>query len=130
LHADLPLVWEKLKAGIPPAERIDRRSRPGTYAPSTDAPPGAGERWSSPIDLASILTGAYAWWHAGRAARPEASGTHRNFPDAPGALEDWLSFNAFVRGTIELAGLHERMWEDRERLDGLNDPRLDGDALG
>jgi hypothetical protein len=132
LRADLPLVWEKLASRIPPAERIDRRTLTLTDT-SGQRPPrialDGGERWSSPIAVASILTGAYAWWHAERAASAEAPGAHRNLPDSPSALEDWLAFNGFIRGTIELRGLHERMSEDRERLDGLNAPQLADHAL-
>ncbi len=130
LSTDLPLVWEKLASRIPPAERIDQRTLTGTPGQQpAQIRLEAGERWSSPIDVASILTGAYAWWHAERAASTEAPGAHRNLPDSPCALEDWLAFNAFIRGTIELRGLHERMSEDRERLDGLNAPRLVDHAL-
>jgi hypothetical protein len=120
LQRDLPIVWSKLADGIPPAERIILRTTPGETLPA-----GKIElplRWSEPIALPSIFNGAYAWWYAGRARRAEFEGGHRRLPDQPRALEDWLEFNELIRGTIEQSTLHERLWEERERLDKLNPP--------
>lgn len=114
----IEIVWDKLNAGIPPAERIADRSCRGTAAPELSAIP---KTWSLPMDWQSILNGAYAVWIS-TAATPDPSIEHRTFPDDPRATKDWLEFNAYVRGTIELADLHERLTGVRERLDGLNAP--------
>jgi hypothetical protein len=126
LKKDLPVVWGKLKKGIPPAERIALRTVPSEQPPASQ--PAFPPRWSSPIALPSIFNGAYAWWHAGNARHPEKDGAHRRLPDRPRALEDWLEFNEWIRGTIEQSALHERLWGEHERLDELNPP-LDGPNL-
>ncbi|HEV3070288.1 MAG TPA: hypothetical protein VGY76_02540 [Solirubrobacteraceae bacterium] len=147
LQSDLPIIWRKLVKGIPPAEKIALRSSDeelpaGVFEePAGEIREPAGEieelagvirepageirepeRWSWPICLPSIFNGAYAWWHAGKARQPEYEGGHRRLPDRPRALEDWLEFSELIRGTIELAALHERLWSEYERLDALNPP--------
>jgi hypothetical protein len=69
----------------------------------------------------SIVNGAYAYWQAGR-AHSHDSGTHRVLPDRQGAAKDWMEFNSYIRGTIELASLHEQLTAARNALDGLNEP--------
>ncbi|HKB51426.1 MAG TPA: hypothetical protein VKC63_08345, partial [Solirubrobacterales bacterium] len=116
---DIEVVWEKLGAGIPPAERIGRRTpEPDGSRPKLERVP---DRWSSSMSWASIVNGAYAHWQSGRALSSD-SDAHRVLPDRHRVARDWMNFNAYVRGTIELANLHEQLTAARERLDGLNAP--------
>ncbi len=110
------LVWQKLQAGIPPAERIKARD-PGKRAPLEKVP----EDWSEPIGWQSIFNGAYAYWLAGEALSTEHEAL-RTIPERRGIAKDWIKFNSYIRGSVELANLHIQLGEARERLDGLNHP--------
>jgi hypothetical protein len=114
-QVDIEIVWEKLGDGIPPAERITGR---GTGRQKLAKVP---EQWSSSMSWQSIINGSYAHWQAGRAVSSDEE-AHRVLPDHPRIAKDWMDFNAYVRGTIELANLHEQLTAARDRLDGLNAP--------
>lgn len=113
---EIEIVWEKLLLGIPPAEKVGSRS---SSAVKLD---GLPEEWSEPMPWQSIFNGAYAHWQAGLAISKEKQGAHRVLPDHPRVAQDWMDFNAFIRGTIELASLHEQLTAARYRLDSLNAP--------
>jgi len=113
---EIEIVWEKLREGIPPAEMISGRT---SSAAKLEVLP---DEWSEPMPWQSIFNGAYAYWQAGLGISKEEAGAHRVLPDHPRVAQDWMDFNAFVRGTIELANLHEQLTAARYRLDSLNAP--------
>jgi hypothetical protein len=41
-------------------------------------------------------------------------------PLSASATADWRGFNSFVRGTLELAGIHSQLQNLRDQLDVLN----------
>jgi len=118
---EIEIAWQKLHAGIPPAERIVMRDEP--HPPksplSTEAAPP--EPWSSPMPWPSIVNASYAYWQSGDGISDDSE-AHRVLPDHPRVAQEWMDFNAYVRGTIELANLHEQLSAARDRLDGLNEP--------
>ncbi|HET9153961.1 MAG TPA: hypothetical protein VFN85_07590 [Solirubrobacterales bacterium] len=119
---EIEIAWQKLHAGIPPAERVVLRDEPHALKPSPapeNHPPGP---WSSPMPWPSIVNACYAYWQAGHGISDDSK-AHRVIPDHPRIAQDWMDFNAFVRGTIELANLQEQLSAARDRLDGLNEPR-------
>lgn len=118
--AGIEIVWNKLHARIPPAELIEQRASPGEPAPELT---GIPKTWSKPMDWRSIMNGGYAYWFGGHAISVIPK-EHRTFPDHRRITQDWMDFNAYIRGTIELSDLHERLAGVRERLDGLNAPEL------
>ncbi len=118
---EVELVREKIAAGIPPAERLYRRRAGGE---EEDSDPGRQGAWSQPMAWQSIMNGAYAYWLEGGADSTRTE-DHRIYPDRRRVARDWIEFNAYVRGTIELANLHFQLRESRERLDGLNEPKED-----
>lgn len=124
LANDLDVVWDKLEHDIPPAERIAARNHPDDSSPPSPDTVSL-EDWSEPIDWRSIFNGCWAWWLAGRPVEGVGDGTHRLAPIDPAVRDQWIAFNAFVRGTIELGDLHERLQSVRDRLDGLNRPESD-----
>jgi hypothetical protein len=113
---EIELVREKLVAGIPPAERINDR-RPEAEPPGT-----VPEVWSRPMQWQSIMNGAYAFWLEGGALSGIPEDKPRILPDRRRVARDWIEFNAYVRGSIELANLQFQLQEARGRLDGLNEP--------
>jgi len=115
---DLPLVWEKLGSGIPPAERIAHRGSP-------DDVDGAmrGERWSATIDWRSILAGGYLRWLDDTRKRAFVAAAADLASQARREAEEWREFNAFLRGSVELSELLRALSEARQSLDQLNDPR-------
>jgi hypothetical protein len=119
LSEEIELVWEKLEDRIPPAERIDaRQSRTDDRQILQEVP----HDWSEPIRWQSILNGSYAYWLSEKPMTPQTE-RHRTIPDRPRLAQDWLDFNAFVRGTIELGNLQAQLVNSRDRLDELNQPR-------
>lgn len=123
---EIEIAWQKLLAGIPPAERVVMRDEPyfRESAPTEIEPPsadGVPASWSSSMPWPSIVNASYAYWQDGRAISTDPR-MHRVLPDHPRVAHDWMNFNAYVRGTIELANLHEQLSAARERLDGLNEP--------
>lgn len=119
---EIEIAWQKLHAGIPPAERIVMRDEPNAPPPNAaSASPGLGP-WSSPMPWPSIVNACYAYWQAGHGISDDSE-SHRVLPDHPRVAQDWMDFNAYVRGAIELANLHEQLSAARDRLDGLNEPR-------
>jgi hypothetical protein len=132
---EIEIAWQKLHAGIPPAERLVMRDEPEPLGPvpAEDEPatvegaaasPGDDEGpppWSSSMPWPSIVNAAYAYWQDGHAISAATKG-QRVLPDHPRVAQDWMDFNAYVRGTIELANLHEQLSDARGRLDGLNEP--------
>jgi len=135
---DLEIVWHKLEAGIPPAERILSRSMPAprvqrgriwramTWVRRADqAFPRHVEipkLWSAPMDWRSVLNGAWVFWLDGRARSAPTPGEQRSLPIPPSATRDWREFNDHIRGTIELCGIHTHLSELRDQLDELNLP--------
>ncbi len=138
---DLEIVWHKLLAGIPPAERILARSMPAPRSshrrirrvmarreraqvafPRNSEPP---EHWSAPMDWRSVLNGAWLFWLDGRARTQAGADEPRSLPIAPSATRDWREFNDHIRGTIELCSIHAQLSELREQLDVLNLPEHD-----
>lgn len=116
---EIELVWEKLDAGIPPAERVNERGHFAACEPKLDQIP---EKWSHPMEWQSILNGAFAYWLAGKPLRPDRP--ERTFPDRRRIAQDWIDFNSYVRGSVELANLHGQLRDARDRLEGLNEPKL------
>jgi hypothetical protein len=116
---EVELVWEKLEDGIPPAERITRRTNTGAGRAEPSEVP---TEWSNPIQWQSIVNGSYAYWLSGKPLS-NTEGKHRTLPDRPRLAQDWIDFNAFVRGSIELANLQVQLVNARDRLEGLNDPK-------
>jgi hypothetical protein len=130
---EVEIAWQKLLVGIPPAERVVMRDEPEQTRPTPvqrstvadEAVPSESEKgpvpWSSPMPWPSIVNACYAYWQDGRGISA-ASDTHRVLPDHPRVAQDWMDFNAYVRGSIELANLHEQLSAAQERLVGLNEP--------
>ncbi|MGN6588303.1 MAG: hypothetical protein ACTHKT_12685 [Solirubrobacterales bacterium] len=113
---EIELVREKLVAGIPPAERINNRR------PEAESPRTVPEVWSRPMQWQSIMNGAYAFWLEGGALSEVPTEQPRILPDRRRVARDWIEFNGYVRGSIELANLQFQLQEARGRLDGLNEP--------
>jgi hypothetical protein len=119
LGEEIELVWEKIEDEIPPAERIvARQDKSADQQILTEVP----HEWSDPIRWQSILNGSYAYWLSEKPMTPQTE-KHRTIPDRSRLAQDWLDFNAFVRGTIELANLQVQLVNARDRLDELNQPR-------
>ncbi len=114
---EVELVWEKLSARIPPAERIGLR---GEHAPAIGSLAELPREWSSPMEWQSIVNGCFAWWLAERPLRDDDG--RRTFPDRRHVAQDWIGFNSFVRGSVELVNLHRALQESSNRLEGLNIP--------
>jgi hypothetical protein len=112
------LVREKLVSGIPPAERVSQRGQRDRSKAGLSKVP---EEWSTTMKWQSLLNGGYAFWLEGG---PLSNGEddHRVVPDRRGITRDWIEFNSYIRGSIELANLHTQLVEARGRLDGLNPP--------
>jgi len=111
---ELPVVWDKLAAGIPPAEWIFARQEGGDGW-SPDAPEG----WSKPIEWQSILAGAYVYWLAGRCSEAPSFES----PPTPwrrDAVPEWQRINEMVRGSIELSELLRALKGARDSLHELN----------
>jgi DNA topoisomerase VI subunit B len=119
---EIEIAWQKLHAGIPPAERVVMRDEPHAPQSPPSAEMAAPGPWSSPMPWPSIVNACYAYWQAGHGSSDDPK-AHRVIPDHPRVAQDWMDFNAYVRGTIELANLHEQLSAARDRLDGLNEPR-------
>lgn len=159
---DLDVTWDKLVAGIPPAERVLSRSRSDASVETEDARQDGGDLsrgaeaedvveseadlsriapnvpgkadtareleidgdaavpkyWSVPMDWRSVLNGCWVYWLAGKARDDKVR--HRTMPLPATATADWREFNAFVRGTLELCGIHARLQDLRDQLDVLN----------
>jgi hypothetical protein len=116
---EVELVWEKIEDGIPPAERIAERVNKGAGRPQLQKVP---KDWSEAIGWQSIVNGSYAYWLSER-PMTDPGEKHRSFPDRPRLAQDWLDFNAFVRGSVELANLYLQLDSARDRLEALNEPR-------
>jgi hypothetical protein len=117
---DLPVVWDKLKSGIPPSEWIFTRTTSGGTLLPDDS-----RGWSRPIAWESILAGCYVYWLAGAHRESARTSPGPPTPIAPDAVEDWQSFNALVRGSIELSELQRALQASRESLNSLNPPTDD-----
>lgn len=114
---EVELVWDKLLAGIPPAERVIER-RPGRVPESGGEVPRS---WSQGMEWQSVINGAFAYWLKGLALSPERGA--RTLPERGRIAQDWIDFNSYVRGSIELVNLHRQLSDVRDRLDVLNEPR-------
>jgi dCTP deaminase len=118
---DVPLVWEKMGAGIPPAEKIVGR-RDGSEPGDVDRA-FAGD-WSHPIDWRSVLAGSYLrWLDDARSRAANGDGAPLDLTSqARRETDEWREFNAFVRGSVELSELLRALGEARASLDQLNQP--------
>jgi len=115
LEVEGELVLEKLQAGIPPAERVNDR---GAGRKRVERVP---QEWSKPIKWQSIFNGAYAHWLEAGPLAP-AKEDLRTLPERRTIAKDWIDFNSYIRGSIELANIHAELEEARERLGDLNNP--------
>jgi hypothetical protein len=132
---DMPLVWQKLAAGISPAEKIwDRdadRDRPFEFGQpppggpfgSAGRPPEAGqspaqpveedaEEWSRPMDWRSILNGCYLRWLADN---PVAS-PPRLEHEGVDLVTDRMRACEMLQGALELSELQRQMLDLRREL--------------
>lgn len=112
---ELEVVWRKLEAGIPPAERIPERTTGRHRRNSTP------DEWSQPMRWQSIINGAYAYWLGGRPLVD--SQTPPSTPNSGQNAQEWIDFNSYISGSLELANLHTHLREARDQLGGLNTPR-------
>jgi hypothetical protein len=113
---EVEIVWGKLAAGIPPAERIPER------VPRETILAGVPDKWSRPMEWQSIVNGSLAYWLEERPFSPERG--PRSYPDRRRIAQDWIDFNFYVRGAIELANLHGQLRDARDSLEELNQPRV------
>ena len=121
---DLAPVAQKLKAGIPPAERIDSRRRRDViedvpWQPREDHVAWSRDTaWSSPLDWRSIVNGSYLHWLLREDPSPAiANDWGSESPvflpkEMREASDSRRDINAAVRGSVELSELlllaHER----------------------
>jgi hypothetical protein len=104
---EVVIAWDKLARRIAPAEVVFGRDRQPTKEEEG--------RWSAPLDWRAILNGGYIDWLDGNPVHQPYQ--HR------GQLEQaWKARREvceLIRGSIELSYLHERMWQQRDRLSQL-----------
>lgn len=124
LDRDLPIAWHKLKSGIPPVENVSGRLGPDEAPgdPYSDPPPDelrelkAPDPWSLPLDWRVTLNACWLYWLSDTARTQVADDVHLVQPGHPTNTEDWLQFNEFVRGTLELIDLQLRLQESSGQL--------------
>ena len=118
LWTELAPVWNKLIAGIPPAERIHHRRPRKAEEPVTWRPLAPGESWaidqawSVPFDWRTIANVGFLNWLLSGGKHMPALGALGRGHDAPSAVEavrqrflERLEMTAAIRGSIELAEL-------------------------